>query len=153
MYSSTGMLIGLLVMSQIAPAGEAESIAYCVDAITQFAASDRALIAGSGDNVALREAATDSVSQYERRLTRLRERLAVIPDKDNQTIEAASRSALEDGAAFLRHYEVCWNYCSDQEIGDAPWQACIARCRGVDPVISRLDSCRNDPPPGIADRR
>jgi hypothetical protein len=151
-YSSMGMLICMLVMSQTAPASEAEGIAYCVDVITQFAASERALIAGSGDNVALREAATESVSQYERHLARLRERLVAIPEMDDQTMAAAAASARADGAAFLSHYEVCWNYCSDQEVGGSPWQACIARCRGVDPVISRLDSCRNDPP-GMADRR
>ena len=141
LFSSIGMAFCLGAMAHHSP-DKPDSVAYCLEAITQFAATDRSLIARSGDNVALREAATDSLLQSEASLTKLREHLAAIPDKNIQAMEAAAASARADGASFLSHYEVCWNYCSDQEVGGSPWQACIARCRNVDPVISRLDSCR-----------
>ena len=141
LFLSIGMAFCLGAMAHHS-SDDPDSSAYCLEAITQFSATDRSLIARAGDNVALREAATDSLLQSEASLTKLREHLAAIPDKNTQAMEAATAGARADSASFLSHYEVCWNYCSDQEVGGLPWQACIARCRSADPVISRLDSCR-----------
>jgi hypothetical protein len=139
-------LIGAMMCAAMTPwnaaASEAVDMAYCLSAIDRFTAADRALIARSGANTALRQAATDSLAHLETSLARLRERFAAIPNKDGHATEAAAREARADDVVFLRHYEVCWNYCSDEKIGDVPWQACIARCRKADPMISRLDRCR-----------
>lgn len=142
LFSSIGMAFCVGAIAHHT-ADEGEIIAYCLNAVTHFADADRSLIARSGDNIALREAAMDSLLQSEATLITLRERFAALPDKDSRATDAAAASARADEAAFLTHYEVCWNYCSDQEVGGPPWQACIARCRSADPVISRLDSCRS----------
>ena len=122
---------------------EAIEIAYCLGALQRSAAVDQQLIAASGENVALREAAADSLAQYQRSLSKLRERLAAIPDQDTHIASAATQRAHTDHAAFFSHYEVCWNYCSNEEVGSAIWQGCISRCRKADPLISRLDRCRS----------
>ena len=137
-----GTMIGAAATPQTDAGSEALNVAYCIGAIERFAAADRALMARAGDNASLRDAAADSLAQYERSLGRLRERFAALPDKDGRAMAAATRDAHTDQAAFLGHYEVCWNYCSPQDVGSPPWQACIARCRKADPVISRLDRCR-----------
>ena len=121
---------------------EAIDIAYCVAALERSAAVDQQLIAAAGENVALRAAAADSFAQHQRSLSELRERLTVVPDQDAHTTSASTQKAHADHAAFSSHYEVCWNYCSNEEVGSAIWQGCISRCRKADPLITRLDLCR-----------
>ena len=142
------LLVALTAMICVpaAPQGgagvEAFDTGYCLGALERSAAIDQQLIAASGENVALREAAANSFAQYQRALSKLRERLAAMPDQDAHIASAATQKAHADHAAFFRHYEVCWSYCSNEEVGGALWQNCIARCRKADPLISRLDLCR-----------
>ena len=117
-------------------------IAYCVVALEQRAAADRALLAASGTDAALREAATESLQLHERSIGKLRASLAAISGENRRATDAAAREAQEDASQFSRHFEVCWNYCSSEDVRSPQWQACIARCRSADPVISKLDRCR-----------
>jgi hypothetical protein len=138
-----GIMIGAPARPQSAAAKESENAAYCLSAIERFAAADRSLLARSGANPTVRDAAADSLQQYETSLSRLRALFNAVPDKDAAAMEAAERAAEADQAAFPKHYEVCWNYCSDDDVGSPTWQACIARCQRADPLISRLDRCRS----------
>ena len=135
-------LVCLPAAPQVGSGNEAIDIAYCLEALERSAALDQQLIAASGENIAIREAAADSFAQYQRSLSKLRDRQAAMPDQDAHTTSAATQKAHADHAAFFSHYEVCWNYCSDEEVGGALWQGCIARCRKADPLLSRLDRCR-----------
>lgn len=136
------MLIGPSAFSQSNSGNESVALAYCISAIERSAAADRSLIAKSGAHAPVRDAAVDSLKQYERSLDTLRARLRDLPDKDGPAMEDAKRVAEADQAAFMKHYEVCWHYCSDEDVARPAWQACIARCTKFDPILSRLDRCR-----------
>jgi len=135
-------MIGASAFSQSNSENEPAAVAYCLSAVERFAAADRSLIARSGADSPVRDAAVDSLKQYEKSLDKLRARLRDLPEKDVLAMEDATRAAEADQAAFMKHYEVCWDYCSNEDVGGPTWQACIARCRKFDPVISRLDRCR-----------
>jgi len=141
-FALMGMMVCAPVLSQSVFASEPVNVAYCLSAIERFADGDRSLLARPGTSRSLRDATAESLRQYEISLSRLRAQFNAMLDIDAAAIEGATRAAETDQAAFPKHFEVCWNYCSDVDVGSPPWQACIARCRKADPIISRLDRCR-----------
>ncbi|MBS0452663.1 MAG: hypothetical protein JSS14_15285 [Proteobacteria bacterium] len=129
-------------MSQSGLGREAESVAYCLAATERFIESDRATIAMSGAASSVRDAAGDSLVLNERSLRALRARSETVPQNDRSAMAVAARNANADADEFLKHFEVCWNYCAGEDLRANSWPACISTCRKADPLISRLDQCR-----------
>ncbi|MBS0339969.1 MAG: hypothetical protein JSS56_05550 [Proteobacteria bacterium] len=143
LIAMVGLWACATAMSQSGWNREAESVAYCMAATERFIDTDRATIAKSGAASAVRDAAADSLARNERNLSALRARSEAMPQGDRPAMAIATSKANADSDEFLKHFEVCWNYCAGEDVHKASWPACIATCRKADPLISRLDQCRS----------